>query len=134
LSRRTDGGPADKKQPVRELPNAEYGEAQEFRTNQQAAPLAASPGGAQVSPGPPVDPGASVVGFGDPSQQPNQPVTAGADSGLGPDSSALGLPDPNKVDLKNLARVLPALELIAGLPTSSQSTRNVVRRLRSMMD
>jgi hypothetical protein len=134
LSKRTDGGPAAKRQPIRELPNAEYGEAQEFRTNQQAAPMAASAGGGQVSAPPPVDPTAGVVGFGAPSQMPDQPVTAGADAGLGPDSSALGIPDPSKADIENLKRVLPALELVASGPNSSQATRNVVRRLRSLTD
>jgi hypothetical protein len=48
--------------------------------------------------------------------------------------SSLGIKDPNKEDIVNLKRVLPALELIASMPHSSQATRNVVRRLRSLSD
>lgn len=134
LSKRTDGGPADKRQPIRELPNAEYGEAKEFRTNQQAAPMAATPAASGMPAMPPPNPAADVVGFGAPSQRPDEPVTAGADAGLGPDAAALGIPDPSKADIENLKRVLPALELMASGPTSSQATRNVVRRLRSLTD
>jgi len=132
LAKRTDGGPGGK-QPVRELPNAEYGEAAEYRSAQQGAPMAASGGGGEAA-GPPPNPGADVVPFGAPSQFPDQPVTAGADAGAGPGSEALGLQDPSTADLKNLARVLPSLELIASSPFSSQTTRNTVRRLRSLLD
>jgi hypothetical protein len=95
LARRTDGGPA---QPVRELPNANYGEAAEFRGLQQASPLprtaavpsASSGGAAAVGGG-----GPSVIPFDAESQNPDQPVTAGAPLGAGPGLAELGLPDPN---------------------------------------
>jgi hypothetical protein len=88
LARRTDGGPA---QPVRELPNAQYGEAAEFRTAQQQAPLAATP--------PVPSPSASrmqggtggVVGLSAPSAAPAEPVTAGAEMGAGPGPEVLGI-------------------------------------------
>lgn len=133
MSRRTDGGPAGK-QPIRELPNAEYGQAKEFRTAQQGAPMAATPSvGAQAA-GPPVNPAAGVVPFSAPSQMPDQPVTAGADSGPGPDSSVLGLQSPEQADINNLRGKLPALELMANSPFASQATRNWVRRIRSLAD
>lgn len=92
LARRTDGGPA---QPVRELPNAQYGEAAEFRTLQQSAPLsraAAAPSAAQAGG---VAAGPALTGFGADSAYPDQPVTAGAALGAGPTPDQLGLADPN---------------------------------------
>lgn len=133
LSRRTDGGPAGR-QPVRELPNAEYGAAKEFRTAQQGAPMAATPSVDAGGPQGPVNPGAGVVPFSAPSQNPMEPVTAGADAGPGPGSSALGLQSPMQADVNNLKRVLPALELMANSPNASQATRNWVRRIRSLAD
>jgi hypothetical protein len=133
LSRRTDGGPGAR-QPIRELPDAEYGEAKEYRTAQQGAPLAAAPGASAQPAQPGPNPAADVVGFGAGTQRPDEPVTAGADAGLGPDSTSLGLPeDPEEVDIANMARVLPSLELVASSPFSTRDTRNMVRRLRSLM-
>lgn len=81
LSRRTDGGPA---QPVRELPDAQYGEGKAFRETQQAAPLAASPSGPSGGLTPVSPP--NVVGFDEPTTKPGEPVTAGAAMGPGPNS------------------------------------------------
>lgn len=94
LARRTDGGPA---QPVRELPNAQYGEAAEFRTLQQSAPLSrgaavpspAQGGGAAVAAGP------EITGFGAETMRPDEPVTAGSPLGAGPTLDQLGLPNQN---------------------------------------
>jgi hypothetical protein len=84
LSRRTDNGPAQK---LRELPDAQYGEAATYADLQRGAPLAQTPsfdmsgGGASAPP--------SFVPFSAPSTRPDEPVTAGADAGAGPDSSIL---------------------------------------------
>lgn len=96
LSKRTDS-----KQPVREMPNAAYGEAAEYRSLQQQAPLPATPsvpsGGAAPRGGGAMTGGAGgVVGLDAPSQMPGMPVTAGASMGAGPGMEALGLPDPNE--------------------------------------
>ncbi|MDQ3224111.1 MAG: hypothetical protein M3Q75_11670 [Gemmatimonadota bacterium] len=80
MSRRTDGGPA---QPVRELPDAQYGEGKAFRESQQAAPLAAQAQPAAASPQPAAP---SIVGLDEPSSRPGEPVTAGAPLGPGPNS------------------------------------------------
>lgn len=105
LARRTDGGPA---QPVRELPNANYGEAAEYRTLQQSAPLAKAP----PVPSAPVAGGTggpSLVGFGEPSQYPDQPVTHGVDAGPGAGMSALGLPVDDSADVR--ARLVAIYQL-----------------------
>lgn len=67
-----------------------YGQGQEMMAQQQGAPMAgnAPTGGSSAAPMnlPP------LVGINEPTQRPDQPVTAGADLGPGPDSSILNLP------------------------------------------
>lgn len=84
LSQRTDNG-----QPLRDLPNAKYGEGKEFRQLQQAAPLADGPDRPTLSarPGHSVPAGPSgpfgqgpppeVTPLSAPSAYPSQPVTTG---------------------------------------------------------
>lgn len=71
-SQRTD------KQPVREPGGLPYGDNKALREQQQAAPMA------QSAPPP------SAIPFNAPTNRPDQPVTAGADAGLGPGSEVLG--------------------------------------------
>lgn len=121
LSRRTDG------QPTAQLPDAAYGEQKTFREAQQGAPMAQSGG---VPPGPGVMPldMSRVTGFDAPSMLPGEPVTAGADAGLGPGSSILQqAPDPA---WQNLVDTLPTLEVMASMPSASRSFRDFVRRVR----
>jgi len=130
LSKRTDG-----RQQVRDLPNAEYGEGKAFREMQQGAPVAQSSNMA----GPPSGEGidlSGVVGLGEPSQSPGEPVTAGADAGEGPGADALNLPadDGTREDLiRRYGQWMPVLIRIADEPTSSQTLRDQVRYLLSMM-
>lgn len=112
MSRRTDTG-----QRLRELPDAQYGEAATFREDQQGAPLAQTPtgGGSGAPANPP-----PVVPFGAPTQSPDMPVTAGADAGAGPGSSALGLVDTSSEDaILSWAPYLPTLEWRANQPDAS---------------
>lgn len=134
LSRRTDGGPAAKKAPIQNLPNAGYGEQSEFRSIQQGAPIAqaqkpspASPGGAPVSVTPPP--------LDAPSQRQDEPVTAGVDAGAGPGSDALGLFDPSTMqadDIRYALKYLPTLQYIVdSSPNASPATRALIKYLRS---
>jgi hypothetical protein len=120
LSRRTDG------QPLATLPDAAYGEQKTFRNIQKGAPMAESPqtGAPGVSP---LDM-SRVVPLNAPSQFPGEPVTAGADAGLGPGSAVLG----GRVDpsLQNMVDMLPTLEIMASMPSASDSFRNFVRMVR----
>lgn len=91
-SRRTDRGPAQK---IRELPDAQYGEAATYRDLQRQAPVAQTP---SVKPSAAA---ASTAGprftgtpLGAPSSRPEEPVTAGAALGAGPGPDALNLPTP----------------------------------------
>lgn len=81
-------------QPIRDLPNPEYGEATAFRDQQKAAPLAEAPGTPRVdmpSPSATPAPQAPVTrgplpGLFGASQRPDEPITAGVPFGAGPNS------------------------------------------------
>ena len=125
LSRRTDGGPADK-QPRRQLPNAGYGEQAQFQAAQQAAPMDQASG---------VQPAdlSNVVPFHADSQLPTQPVTAGATLGEGPGQAALGLGQGDDPSVQALRDALPALELMANSPNAGFAFKQFVRRARAAM-
>ena len=131
LSRRTDGGPA---QPIRDLPNGEYGSGKEFRELQQGAPLPQAPAAPRPpAPSAPQAGGPPAVPFNAPSSRPGEPVTSGAAAGAGPGVDALGLPNAQELDLAAMKSRMPALELLAGHPGTSKEVRNYVRRLRGMI-
>ncbi|MFC8490728.1 hypothetical protein ACFUJU_07960 [Streptomyces sp. NPDC057235] len=125
LSKRTDGGPG---QPVRAPSGGAYGERQALEQLQQAAPLASSPGGEAAAPV--GDVAADLVGFGAPTQMPDEPVTAGAAMGAGPGLEALGLPSQPDEDMVRLVQWLPVLEHMASQPGASKAARNLVRDLK----
>jgi hypothetical protein len=129
LSKRTDGGPS---QPIRVPSGGAYGERQNLEQLQQAVPAAASPGGDTAAPAAPVDVTADLIGLGEPSQRPDEPVTAGAAAGAGPGLEALGLPNQPGEDLKNLIKYLPVFEAMANVPGASKAARNLVRQLKGM--
>ena len=68
---RTDGGAGSKTQPLRRLPDADYGDNQQFVNQQQGAPL---PVASQVD----VNPNVFA-----PTERPNEPVTSGLPFGPG---------------------------------------------------
>lgn len=123
-SQRTDGGPSKMA-----MPDAKYGEAQDFQQIQQGAPLGA-PSGSSGSSAP--QGMAMPTPLGDPSSMPGQPVTSGADAGAGPDSGTLGLPQQSTFTddvRKRLGPLLPWLIRKADDPHSSQDLRDQVRYL-----
>jgi hypothetical protein len=124
LSKRTDGGPG---QPVRAPSGGAYGERQNLEQLQQAAPLAQTPGG---DAGAGADVTADLVGFGAPTQMPDEPVTAGAAMGPGPGLEALGLPNQPDQDMLRLVEWLPVLEHMANQPGASKAARNLVRDIK----
>lgn len=132
LSRRTDGGPADRRrtaQPIRDLPNPDYGEQQTFRAIQGAAPMgAAADQGAPVSP---VDL-SGLTPLNAPTGRPEEPVTAGAESGAGPGAAALGLGPGSDPGVQTLRNYLPGLELMANSPQASRGFRMLVRQIRGL--
>lgn len=68
-----------------------------------------------------------------PSENPNEPVTAGLASGPGMGPGGLAMPNVNMADVQTWRAYLPTLEYLAAQPNSTQSTRNFVRRLRAAM-
>lgn len=128
LSRRTDRGPAQK---IRELPDAQYGEAATYRDLQQAAPLAQSQG-AEALPTP--NPYASaVVPIDADTQNPDTPITDGAALGEGAGMEALGLTAQSQQDMQRWLPYLPVLEEMANREGASWAMRNTVRQLKAMV-
>ena len=77
---RTDGGPASKKQPLRDMPGLPYGQQQDLLNQQKAAPLPVQQGiNVQSQQTPPTRPNVFA-----PSERPSEVPTAGAPLGAGP--------------------------------------------------
>lgn len=130
-SRRTDGRPNQM-----DLPDARYGEAQDFREIQGGAPMGGGPSSAVPLSAAGAAPVAPPTPLNAPSTMPGQPVTAGADAGPGPGLGALGLnmPTSEKEDLaKRYGPYLPLLIRKAEDPMSSQEFRDQVRYLISVI-
>jgi hypothetical protein len=134
LSRRTDGGPG---QPVRAITGGPYGSSQAFQAMEQAAPMAGQ--APTPSPGktpPPQGAAMPVIPFGAPTQNPDEPVTAGAAMGPGVGPDALGLQDQqtqiDRQDAQRMAAYLPALEQMANQPGSSAAIKAYVRQIKVM--
>lgn len=125
FSQRTD------RQPMAQLPNADYGEQKAFKQLQQDAPMSASAGGGVPSGG--VDlsqlfsgAAANVIPMDGQSTQPGVPVTSGADIGPGAGLEGIGGGPASPV----MAAYLPALEFMANQPGSSDAARNLVRQIK----
>lgn len=124
LSQRTDGM---KTQGAKAMPDAAYGEQKEMMGIQQAAPMSAA-GESRAMP--------RIVPLSEPTMVPDQPVTAGMDSGPGPGRSAIGLASDmqgqTSIDAQQLKSYLPSLEQAANMPGVPTSFVRFVRYLRSM--
>jgi hypothetical protein len=117
FSKRTD------RQGSKQLPNAAYGEQQQFQAEQAGAPMAKAP-----------NPLADVVPLTEPTRRPDEPVTAGLDVGPGPGREMLGLKTPTDVtleDLNKLAKYMPLMMQYADSPQSSGTMKAFVKYLRS---
>lgn len=118
LSRRTDRGPAQK---IRELPDAQYGEAATYRDLQQQAPLAQSPVAPQATSASAgrstaAQQGTPVTPIHAPTQRPSEPVTAGAAAGPGPGPEALGLQQQPATAYASTAQALKAAASMSNNP------------------
>ena len=83
LSQRTDGGPA---QGATYIPGLPYGEGRATYDQQTAAPMAAA---APTPPAPEMPSGPPMLSLNDPTQRPDEPLTAGIDIGDGPGSEVM---------------------------------------------
>lgn len=94
LSRRTDGGPT---QGARYMRGGSYGEGQELMGLQQAAPMAAEPKPQRpAAPQPQRRNLSPLVGLTEPTQRPDEPLSAGMPFGAGPGPEVLGLQAPER--------------------------------------
>ena len=120
MSRRTDGGPADR-QAMRDIPDAKYGEQKDFQAIQAGAPMAEQ------------DPRAGLVPLSAPTERPDEPVTAGNPygAGVGPEAAGLDQRSLKEQDSDHLARMLPMLEFMANMPDASPSSRLLVRKIKA---
>lgn len=114
LSQRTDGGPGA--QPVRRLPDADYGENRDFVAQQEGAPLAQAE---------PIDP-SGLTPMGAPSQHPEMPVTAGAVTPNAPK-------EPGEEDILRLRDYFGVMKVLASRPEASPATKQLVRQLEARM-
>jgi hypothetical protein len=114
------------------LPDAGYGEQADYQDQKSGANMAKTPGGGADFSSLFGDAASRVVGLGDPTTQPDTPVTDGAALGAGAGAEALGLTDQKKTDLESLAPYLPVLEFMANQPGASWAMRNVVRKVKAL--
>lgn len=133
LSRRTDGGPAQK---LRNLPDAKYGEQATYQQDQRGAPMAQTPTpGTQAGAVAPNPAAQGVVPFSAPTQRPTEPVTAGAAMGAGPGPEALGIA-PQQVlngDANKIAQYLPVLNFIGNQGDALPGARLFINTIKANM-
>lgn len=115
LSQRTDMRP----QGAMQLPDAAYGEQQDFQQIQGGAPMQGTP----VMPPP--------TGLMAPTERPDEPVTAGAPVGPGPGMESLPRDDVYGNDMKMLAKYMPQFESMAMEESTPESFRLFVRYVRA---
>lgn len=114
------------------LPNAAYGEQQDYLEQKSGAKEAKSPGGNVDFASMFGDPASRVVPLNQASGQPLTPVTDGAAMGDGRGQEILGLSDQRQEDLQAIIPYLPVLEFMANQPGASWAMRNVVRKAKAM--
>ena len=111
LSQRTDMAG----QAPMQMPDAGYGEQQQFQQDQMGAPMAATP---------------PMGGFLDPTQNPEEPLTAGAGYGPGPGPEVLPQDNVFKKDMTSIAKYLPQFKVLAADESTPESFRIFVRYLQ----
>jgi hypothetical protein len=111
-----------------------YGEGVETKAIQSGAPLAKT---ADVRPTPMSQINQAAAGpvtpLFAPSQRPDEPITTGISMGAGAGPEVLGINNniDSLEDKERMISYLPALEVLAASPNSSQAFRNYVRQLRA---
>jgi hypothetical protein len=118
-------------QGAKRLPNAAYGEQKQFQAQQAAAPMAKAP--TQKA----SNPMAGALPLTAPTRRPNEPVTAGVNSGPGPGREILGIKSPVDVqldDLNKIAKYMPLMMRFAESPNSTGTMKAFVKYLRSQTE
>jgi len=102
-----------------QLPDAAYGEQQDFQAIQAGAAMAGMPN----TPMP--------VRLSEPTMNPDEPVTAGAPVGDGPGLDALPTDSPFSQDMQMIAKYMPQFEAMAADENTPETFRLFVRWVRS---
>jgi hypothetical protein len=112
-----------------------YGEGVETAAIKSGAPLAKTPDvrGARASDVRAAAEQAPVTPLYAPSQRPDEPITTGIPMGPGAGPEVLGINNniDTEEDKARMVSYLPALEVLAASPDSSQAFRNYVRQIRA---
>ena len=98
-----------------------YGDRKAMESIQGGAPMQ---GTAPLPQGVPMDA---------PTQNPGEPVTAGAALGPGIGPQAAGIQSDEEATAEQMRPLLNSLEVIANLPGSNPQTRSYVRKLRARL-
>lgn len=129
MSRRTDGGPG---QPVMNPGGLPYGDNQELASTQASAPMSGqSPQAAALGAGgvPLADMSPNLF---DPTDAPNEPITAGMPMGPGPGQS--GQPMPQGPTQDRLAAALPTMLRMAESPYVSAEFKSLTYYIRQTLN
>ena len=122
------GGAGQSGQAIRPYTGMPYGQGQALMQQQQAAPMAR---GAMPTPSGLSLP--SVPQLTDPTQNPGQDISFGADAGPGPGTEALQIPSnmmpDNTQANKTLDSYYPVMSFISSRPSTSAETRQVLSLL-----
>jgi hypothetical protein len=124
-SARTDRGPKQYN-----ITGGGYGDAQEFQQQQASSPLAPKPGAPGGTAPAPV---AMPTPMHAPSEYADQPVTAGADAGMGPSMADIGLgAQGNDQELRSkFGPMLPMLRRMADSTYATDAFKAQVRELEA---
>lgn len=123
LSRRTDGG-AGSKQALKEIRTGKYGESKALMEQQQGAPLAGNP-----APTPSVP---KVAGLMEPTQRPQEPVTAGMPFGAG--TSLIPMAPNGSNTTTTVGKYLPMLESMSAMDDVPPAFKAFVRAVKANVE
>jgi hypothetical protein len=107
-----------------------YGSRKDMESIQSGAPMQ---GGGGALPAPAGPSPADLIPFGAPTQNPGEPVTAGAALGPGIGPEAAGITDESSQTLDQLAPLIHSFDLAANLPSASPEFRSYVRALKARL-
>jgi hypothetical protein len=91
-------------QPARYISGLPYGQGQATMNQQTSAPMAGAPRPAPMAPMAAPMGGSPITALTDPTQRPDEPLTAGMDFGAGPGSEVLSLPSE-----RSLSQILSSM-------------------------
>jgi hypothetical protein len=118
-----------------DLGSIAYGEGVETAAIKSGAPLAKTPDvrGARASDVRAAAAQTPVTPLYAPSERPDEPITTGIPMGPGAGPEVLGINNSidTDEDRARMVSYLPALEVLAASPDSSQAFRNYVRQIRA---